>query len=255
MSDKLGDKLKAYEDKTRLVSGSPIIARLDGVNFHTWTKGLERPYDENLSYLMQETAKFLARETNALAAYTQSDEISLTWYPKGDTEPIFGGKIQKAVSILASMCAGYFNVAKYDYNEELASKKFANFDCRIFQIPDTKTGGEYFAWRQLDARKNAVSMAAHHFYSHKELQGKSTKERLEMFNSRSDIPYTNLTMYFRHGTFILQRKEIRKYNPLELKMLPDKHEARWNPELEVERTNYIESYGPDHVTMSEYIYG
>lgn len=30
----------------------PVIIRLDGNNFHKWTKGLDRPFDKKLTKLM-----------------------------------------------------------------------------------------------------------------------------------------------------------------------------------------------------------
>ena len=58
----------------------PVIIRLDANNFSSWTKGLKKPFDSNLSQLMTETAIHLLDETNALVAYTQSDEITLILY-------------------------------------------------------------------------------------------------------------------------------------------------------------------------------
>ncbi|MGL1442107.1 tRNA(His) guanylyltransferase Thg1 family protein, partial [Vibrio parahaemolyticus] len=57
----------------------PVVARLDGRSFSKFTDGLERPYDRRLSELMVTTADYVARQTQACMAYTQSDEITLTW--------------------------------------------------------------------------------------------------------------------------------------------------------------------------------
>ena len=53
MSDKtsLGDRIKNnYEVRARtsLTRRMPVIARLDGKAFHTYTKGLNRPFDDGL---------------------------------------------------------------------------------------------------------------------------------------------------------------------------------------------------------------
>lgn len=47
----------------------PVIIRLDGNNFSTWTKSLTKPFDENLSQLMIETTKMLVQETNAVIGW------------------------------------------------------------------------------------------------------------------------------------------------------------------------------------------
>ena len=50
----LGEKMKKYEmqSRTRLLRKVPVIIRLDGKAFHTWTRGLDRPFDRNLMNIM-----------------------------------------------------------------------------------------------------------------------------------------------------------------------------------------------------------
>ena len=65
MLDDLGNRMKGqYEDRTRysLPRRTYTIIRLDGKAFHTFTRGMKRPYDEFLINLMDETAKFLCEE-------------------------------------------------------------------------------------------------------------------------------------------------------------------------------------------------
>lgn len=63
--DILGDKIKAYEAAStsrRAFKGQPIIVRLDGKAFHTFTKGLKRPFDQGLTDLMIETMNHLVKK-------------------------------------------------------------------------------------------------------------------------------------------------------------------------------------------------
>jgi tRNA(His) 5'-end guanylyltransferase len=54
------------------------ILRLDGKAFHSYTRGLIRPFDDQLMSDLDETAKFLCEEIQgARFAYVQSDEISI----------------------------------------------------------------------------------------------------------------------------------------------------------------------------------
>lgn len=49
--DPLGDRMKAsYENRTRhfLPRRTYTVIRLDGKAFHTYTRGLDRPYDAGL---------------------------------------------------------------------------------------------------------------------------------------------------------------------------------------------------------------
>ena len=60
--DSLGDRMKEnYENraKTYLVRRMPVIIRLDGKAFHTFTRGFKKPFDEILVRSMQETMKYL----------------------------------------------------------------------------------------------------------------------------------------------------------------------------------------------------
>ena len=87
----------------------PVIIRLDGNNFHSWTKGLNRPFDENLNNLMIDTTKFLVEETNAVIGYTQSDEITLILYSDDKKSSLYNdGKKQKILSKLTAKCVNHF---------------------------------------------------------------------------------------------------------------------------------------------------
>ena len=59
--DSLGDRMKAYEYITRnyLTRRVPVIIRLDGKAFHTFTRGMKKPFDPVLTQAMQQTMKYL----------------------------------------------------------------------------------------------------------------------------------------------------------------------------------------------------
>lgn len=78
----LSERIKFYESVTcqRSIPYLPLIVRLDGCHFHTFTKRCNKPFDRDIIHLMDETTKFLMEETNACIGYTQSDEISLLLY-------------------------------------------------------------------------------------------------------------------------------------------------------------------------------
>ena len=81
MKDDLGQRMKEnYELRTRsfLPRRTNVIIRLDGKAFHTYTRGLNRPFDFKLMNDMVETTKFLCNNIQGVKlGYTQSDEISL----------------------------------------------------------------------------------------------------------------------------------------------------------------------------------
>ncbi len=83
----LGDRIKGYEaqeTERRAMKGLPLVARVDGRSFSTFTAGMRRPYDEDLANLMVDVAKYLVEQVSgARVAQTQSDEISLIMDPFG----------------------------------------------------------------------------------------------------------------------------------------------------------------------------
>lgn len=208
-NDDLGNRMKGYENVTRnyLTRRMPVIVRLDGVCFHTFTKGFEKPFDELLWRTMTEVADKLCKETqNCVCAYTQSDEISLVLvdYYNLNTDVWFGNNIQKICSVIAAKASVYFNnflrdeISKNENNiryQELLlkiSNKYAFFDARCFNIPREEVLN-YFIWRQKDCQKNSVSVIAQAYFSNKELYKKSTRERIEMINKYAEE--NNLVKY------------------------------------------------------------
>lgn len=196
--DNLGDRMKRYEavTSTRLVSRLPVIMRLDGKAFHTFTKGFEKPFDEVFSLSMRETMKYLCENIQGcLFGYTQSDEITLLLqdYKEVNTCSWFDYKVHKMVSIGASMATFKFNERfssnalhavfggkKHIYHNALERGAF--FDARVFNVPFEDVVNN-FIWRQQDAIRNAISAIGQATYTHKELQGKSTKDIIWMLEN------------------------------------------------------------------------
>ena len=112
--DSLGDRMKGYENAFRhyLPRRMPVIIRIDGKAFHTYTKGFHKPFDYILMKTMQETAYELCKKIEGVKlAYVQSDEISLllTNDDTLETEPWFGNNLQKLCSIAASIATLAFH--------------------------------------------------------------------------------------------------------------------------------------------------
>lgn len=215
----------------------PIVARLDGKCFSNFTRGLERPYDVRLSNLMIDTTKFLVQETNAVCGYTQSDEITLAWYSSTmESQIYFDGRIQKMVSVLAATCSVYFNYLMMARLEDRLDRQLV-FDCRAWQVPTLEEAVNCFLWREFDATKNSISMAASAYYSHKELQDKDGSQKQEMLFQKG-INWNDYPDYFKRGSYIQRRVIKSKLTVEDLQKLPPLHNAHKNPDLEIERTVY-----------------
>lgn len=213
MSDALGDRMKLYESLEcgRLVMPRiPVIARVDGRAFHSFTRGMDRPFDERMQAAMIATAVALATETNANMVYTQSDEITLAWHTTDPKSQIwFGGRLFKMTSQLAAHATLAFFEAVQKFMPEYASRR-PTFDARVWQVPDTTEAANVFVWREWDAAKNSISMAASHYYSPKELHGKSGAEKQEMLFQKG-VNWNAYPVAFKRGTYIQRRKHADYY--------------------------------------------
>lgn len=185
MKDALGDRMKGqYEIRTRylLPRRTYTIIRLDGKAFHTYTRGMTKPFDVYLIESMDQVTTYLCENIQGCKfGYTQSDEISLllTDFEKETTEAWFDGNIQKMASVSASLATGKFNNIMHGMRI-VEADKLAFFDARVFTIPDPIEVENYFIWRQKDAVRNSISMFAQSLYSHKELHGKSQADLQDM---------------------------------------------------------------------------
>jgi tRNA(His) guanylyltransferase len=186
MFDALGDRIKDYENRTRyyLPRRCYSLLRIDGKAFHSWTQGLDYPFDSKFQELIDTSALLFCEQVQgAVFAYTQSDEISLLlidFDPNGEklnTDAWFNGNLQKICSIGASTYTSIFNDYRSDF---LTNRKAAVFDCRAFTVADPIEVYNYFVWRQNDATRNSIQSSALSFYSQKECFKKSCSELQEM---------------------------------------------------------------------------
>ena len=221
----LGDEMKKYEKKFGgdfLMPGLPIMIRFDGNAFHTFTKGLAKPYDKELAQTFQCTVDDLIRELNPDLAYHQSDEISLFWFNQDTTKQIpFDGRVEKWLSVYASKCSVIFN----SYLHGFIPPKFNArpvFDARVWQFPRWDLAYDYFIWRQWDARKNSVSMAAHSIFSQSEVHGKNTAEKIEMLHQKG-INFYEYPEHFRQGTFTRKTRTFQLIDDNTWNQIPEKY--------------------------------
>lgn len=192
MSLSLDDRMKQYEYVTRtyLTRRIPAIIRIDGKAFHSFTKGLRKPFDAILMAAMRNTMKSLCENIQGcVLGYTQSDEITLvlTDYEKIETDAWFGYNIQKIASISASMATMYFNkffraevaaaavLEEYKDDSEYLVNLYrkidtAVFDSRVFSLPKDEVVN-CLIWRQQDAVRNSIQSVGQAYFSAKQLDG------------------------------------------------------------------------------------
>lgn len=234
-NDQLNSRMKKfYEEipKYKLIRRTPVIIRVDGRAFHTFTKGLEKPFDEIVTESMQETMKLLCQNIQGcVLGYTQSDEISLLLvdYEKLESDAWYDNEVQKMCSVTASMATLYFNRAmntsvsrhaEYELDSEylkLYSKALdigATFDARVFNIPKEEVAN-YFYWRQLDAVRNSIQALGQAHFSQKELQGKGRQAICKMLEERG-IYWESLPLDLQRGSCAVKKQYALDRNGKEL---------------------------------------
>ena len=222
----------SYEDRYRiyyLVRQMPVIIRVDGHAFHTFTKGLKRPFDPVFMSIMQETCADLCQNIQGcVGGYVQSDEISLLLIDSATTtaDAFFDYNLQKICSFAAARATLTFNRLVSETVESLicdaawchetgegdeqecirfhdiwaAKQNQATFDARAFNATKEEVCS-YFIWRQEDAIRNSINMVAQSLYSHEELQGKSLSETQELIFQKG-INWNDYSIPEKRGTFV-----------------------------------------------------
>ncbi len=222
----IGDRCKEYEELTesKLIRKLPTFARLDGRSFHSFTKGMKRPFDEEFHFCVSETTRALVEEFQPLIGYTQSDEITMFWAYEDDiaetTKMNFGGRVQKLTSVLAGFASSKFMQLVQQHFPAKASK-IPCFDCRIWQVPTKGDALEVFLWREDDATKNSITMAAQSVYSHKELHGKNSSDKQEMLFQKG-INWNDYPSHFKRGAFFKRENYTKEMTIEEYEKIPSK---------------------------------
>lgn len=235
--DSFGDRMKKYENSYRikLPERMPIIIRIDGAHFHTYTKDSKKPFDEDLAFVFWETCKYLAKNiAGAKLVYHQSDEISIliTNYDKLTTQSWFENNLQKLVSVSASMATARFNEVM---REEYPDKPLATFDSRAWVLPQDEVAN-YFLWRQQDASKNSISMVAQANFPHKQLHRLNGSQMQDKLMIEKGINWNNLPVWQKRGVCI-RKEEYEKNGAMRTRWEVD-HDT---PVFSQDR-NYIEKF-------------
>ena len=170
----------------------PVVVRLDGKSFSSFTKNFKKPFCEVFYLSMLDTTRLLLKSDvqGIVGAIVASDEISIflrSFYDrKGNRSGYFDFNVQKLASTLASRVTRIFNTCfrknveifsenSYDDIERVkaltAAIDMAEFDCRSFSLDSTGEIYDYLLNRQSDFSRNAINMAAREEFSHSELVG------------------------------------------------------------------------------------
>ena len=219
----IGDRMKNYEMRNRSYAQrrSSVVIRIDGKAFHTYTRGLAKPFDTELFDDMAETAKYLCENIQgAKMAYMQSDEISvlLTDYDDIKTDAWFDYEIEKMTSVSASLATTKFlhQRVKRLLNcgavpsasaviDSVFKMRLPSFDSRVFAMPNDEEVVNCFLWRQQDAERNSIQALAQSVFSHKQLHGKNNSQMQDMLHERG-INWNDCPTRQKRGVAVLKRQ-------------------------------------------------
>ncbi|TXT65094.1 MAG: hypothetical protein BAJALOKI1v1_470016 [Promethearchaeota archaeon] len=242
-----GERMKNYEKSIShtLPRNFPIIMRIDGRAFHTFTQDLRKPFDTRFIEMMNFVGIEICKEIPYVrVAYLQSDEINLLLYQEIGQESWFNNKIEKMTSISASLATAYAMMWKYEH--DFKPHTIITFDCRVFIVPLFDVIN-YFIWRQSDWERNSLNMLAQKYYTQQEIQNKKKEELHELIFTAGDN-WASLPTSLKNGRCII-RKEYTKHveNPyfsgevIRSKWIVDKN----TPSFSIER-DYIQSKIPTY---------
>lgn len=209
--DSLGDRMKRYEEVTRhsLMRRTPVIIRIDGKAFHTFTKCLPdldeslkvSPYSVKMYETMAHTCAVLfTKIQNVQFVYSQSDEISILLkdWDTHETQQWFDGNLQKLTSVSASIATAAFNFFFSTVREPNWVGDLAFFDSRAFNVPESEVVN-YFIWRQQDASRNSVQMFGRHYFSHKQLHQKNVSQIQDMLMAEHNFNWNDAPTWMKRG--------------------------------------------------------
>lgn len=219
----LGDRMKEFEmvhTQTSLVPGIPVYVRIDGRSFHTFTRGLQKPFDPDFAWTMKETTKHLHDKTNAFISYVQSDEISLA-YLEPSKMP-FETRLFKLESVLAGMASAAFCIygSKTKLKDRI-EKFIPHFDCRVCQMPLEEVPN-MLLFRERDCLKNAITLESLEHFSNKQIHKKNSEEKIEMLKGIGIDFSKDIDEDFRYGSWFRRVVFQKELDAETLAKIPEK---------------------------------
>lgn len=225
----LQERMKRYESSYdfTLPINMPIVIRLDGWHFKSFTKGLKKPFDLIFRETMVETMKELCKVIPDIQfAYTQSDEISfiIINFDKLEKTPWFDNRINKLISISSSIASVKFNEilkrkVKEEYDARLNSNDCRDKDLEEYKIYEKKFGQAYFDarayvipkediinylyWREWDGIRNSVQSVGYTYFSQKELLNKNTNDIIELLKGKG-INWYDYPLWLQRGVVLFK---------------------------------------------------
>ena len=134
---------------------------------------------------------------------------------------------------MTGSCVNYFNDNRKKYLPN--HNKLANFDCRVYQTPTLNDAALQLLWRENDATRNSILSLAQSLFPHNDVMNLNTSELQDKMMLEKEVNWDKLSTTLKRGTYIKRFVETKKLSVDELESLPEKHNARKNPDLLIKR--------------------
>lgn len=236
------NEFKKFENKNnfQLESNKPIIIRIDGCHFKSFTKGLNK-FNQLFDLTMIQTMKYLCENIpDCKFGFTQSDEISLLLLLNNEeNDGWFNLRLQKLCSVSASLATLAFNFywtentatkrslpATIEYMPEEKQQEYikqaklyssklnsAYFDARAFNIENNLIQ-EYFIYRQNDCMKNSIQTFGRVYFNQSVLKNLNTQEIKEKIKNEKNVVWEeSITRHQQIGSFCIKvEKQVEVKN-------------------------------------------
>ncbi|RLG47055.1 MAG: tRNA 5'-guanylyltransferase [Thermoproteota archaeon] len=231
-------KTREIASTFRMPEDLPLIVRVDGWKFHNLAKkmGLRKPFDERMiKCLVKAAEEPFNLGLPVILAYVFSDEISFLIKP-----PLpFKGRVEKLVSVFASIVSSSFSMALREMNVEAN----VGFDGRVVVVRHREIS-DYLSWRQAEAWRNCINAYAQYALiskgmssrrATKELKGMKAPELHELVFQELGINLAKIPAWQRRGVLIfIEEYEKEGFDPISNKRTIVKRRRvrkEWEPPL------------------------
>ena len=230
---RLGDYYKLLEaDETSeendtLYPYEAFVIRVDGRAFHTFTRGMEKPFSTVLDECRNAAATAVLKSFKPTFAYHQSDEISYVFdqVKLPAIEHPFGGRKDKLLTLVASLTSTAFALKYAELTGDFT--KYPHFDARIAgrfssQMVAMEDAIRCVQWRENDAMRNSMQMYGQSLFSHKELNKKSVGDIYDMAKEKG-FDWFATAPEFRRGTYLTTGTVQKVIDEEQRLAIPEKH--------------------------------
>ena len=124
-------------------------------------------------------------------------------YAKPNPEELPWGELNVDV-VLECTCFFALKALEKLPEKNIGVDQYPVFDCRVWNVPSWVEASNTILWREVDASKNSVQMAAQTYLNHKAIQGISNKDVQKILLETADINWNDYPDFFKKGSYFVR---------------------------------------------------